>query len=173
MHWLKKKTGKDPYWLHISINSGCHKWLFLLLVKQAATPWFEARVGHLTGTTVLQALKVLKYVIADNIEERFRDLVNNLLCKVIGLSFAQKTEAHLKGNSQQSMKKAYMALGYKATKAIMDQDMIATIAKNAPSEMLEFQHIIVLWGTMTPIKKNTGKYCWIIPPGQDCQTNDP
>jgi hypothetical protein len=123
----------------------------IFVACQAATPWFEARVGHLTGTTVLHALKVLKYVIADNVEERFRVLVNNLLCEVIGLSFARKTEAHLKGISQQSLKKAYKALGYKATKATSDKDMIAVIAKNAPSEALVFQQIIVSW-CMTPIK---------------------
>ena len=127
----------------------------IFVACQGATPWFEARVCHLTGTTVLQAMKVLKYVIADNVEERFRDLVNNLLRNVIGLSFAWKTEAQLKGISQQSLKKAYNALWYKATKATLDEDIIAAIAKNAPSEALVFQRIIVSW-CMTPIKKKKG-----------------
>ena len=116
---------------------------------QGCTPWFEARMGHLTGTTVLRTLKAVKFVIVDTVKS---PQLSHFLRSTIGLKLVRKTQQQLAGVSLPVLKKAYRALGHMPTSKTPRQDMITAVTRQHPSDMLVFQKIVTSW-CMTPIKK--------------------
>jgi hypothetical protein len=91
------------------------RWLSTVMVfvaYQSCTPWFEALVGHLTGTTALNTIKTIKFVILDdqNLPETIRQLL-----ELLGLLLERKSRESISMLPVVSLKKAYKALGYKVT----------------------------------------------------------
>jgi hypothetical protein len=61
---------------------------YCVVVYQGCTPWFEARVGHLTGTTALRVIKSARFVLLDdlNLPPSAKELL-----KLLGLSLGRKS----------------------------------------------------------------------------------
>jgi hypothetical protein len=83
----------------------------MFVACQGCSPWFESRVGHLTGTTASKLLKTLKFVLLD--DTTFMPSVQRLL-EVLGLSLQRKPLERILTIAPTVLKKAYKALGYKA-----------------------------------------------------------
>jgi hypothetical protein len=98
---------------------------------QGCTPWFEARVGHLTGTTALKIMKTIKFVLHDHPE--LPESVHHLL-HAVGLSLTRKSTDEVSKLSLQSLRNAYKTLGYKAIQGTQREDMIEKVVKQYPSE---------------------------------------
>jgi hypothetical protein len=90
------------------------RWLSSIIkfvVCQGCSPWFEARVGHLTGTTALKKIKTLKFVLLD--DPTLPSAVPKLI-QVLGLALERKSTEQITKLSQPNFRKAYKSLGYKA-----------------------------------------------------------
>ena len=74
-------------------------------------PWFEARMGHLTGTTVLKTLKTLKFVLLD--ESDTAEEMKRMLETIIGLKMTRTTEQQFSSVALTTLKKVFKELGYK------------------------------------------------------------
>jgi hypothetical protein len=72
------------------------RWLssiIMFVAYQGSSPWFEARVGHLTGTTALKIIKTLKFVL---LEDTTLPSAVTKLMQVLGLALERKTtEKHI------------------------------------------------------------------------------
>jgi hypothetical protein len=99
---------------------------------QGCTPWFEARLGHLTGTTALNIIKTLKYILHDDPE-----LPPSLhhLFDALGLSLKRKTRERVNNLSLALLKNGYKSLGYKLTGRIERKTMVDAIVcqRNRPN----------------------------------------
>jgi hypothetical protein len=91
-------------------------------------------VGHLTGTTALNAIKAIKFVLLDDqtLPGTFRHLL-----QLLGLSLERKSRQSISRLLLASLKKAYKALGLKSTTTTStpNQTMIDAISKQHPSHV--------------------------------------
>jgi hypothetical protein len=132
------------------------KWLAKVLIFvacQACTPWFEARMGHLTGTTVLKTIKAVKFAVLDNAEEGDEAALRTFLGRTIGLKLNRKTQEELAGVQLTTLKKAYKALGFRWNLRTTREEMTLAVSNQHPSNAL--QKIVTSW-CMTPIKRKIG-----------------
>jgi len=145
-----------PTFPAMTVETAYNRWLgdvIVFVACQGCSPWFEARVGHLTGTTCLKLMKTLKFVMLDSeIMTKMDPNLRYLLEGVIGLSLARKTKEQVARTSPTALKKAYKSLGYKAAAATTTETMVEVVAKQHPSDALVFQRIVQAW-CMTPIKR--------------------
>ena len=116
---LKKRSsyGSAPWISYKSLAAEVlhQNWLSKVLIFvacQACTPWFEARMGHLTGTTVLKTVKALKFSFLDASDKDEEDATRLFLQGTLGLKMNRKTEAQLAGVQLATLKKAYKSLGF-------------------------------------------------------------
>ena len=119
---------------------------------QGCTPWFEARVGHLTGTTALKILKTIKFVLHDHPE--LPPSIHDLL-HALGLSLTRKSRDEVNKLSLTTLRNAYKTLGYKVipgAQCINTQSMVDVVTRQHPSASLVFQKLVTNW-CLTPIKK--------------------
>jgi hypothetical protein len=105
----------------------------MFVACQGCTPWFEARVGHLTGTTALQTLKTIKFVLLD--DSNSPPSVRILLC-LLGLSLERKSKQQICSFPESNIKKAYKSLGFHAT---------ASTPRDEVVQILEKQHQVHHW----------------------------
>jgi hypothetical protein len=61
---------------------------------QSCTAWFEARVGHSTGTTALITIKTIKFVLLD--DQTLPGTIRQLL-QLLGLSLERKSRQSISG----------------------------------------------------------------------------
>lgn len=130
------------------------QWLSSVLIFvacQGSTPWFEARVGHLTGTTALKLLKTIKFILFDH--PNLPASIHALL-KMLGLSLQRKSNEQIGTLTPSALKKAYKALGFKATSSTTCPIMIEALVKQYPSDSLVFQKLVTAW-CMAPIKSKS------------------
>jgi hypothetical protein len=124
---------------------------------QGCTPWFEARVGHLTGTTVLKIVKILKFVLVDELDGTGPDqefIIRDVLTLILGLKMDRKTEEQLATATLPMLRKAYKTLGFKVSNKTTRQEMTEAVARQHPSNSLVYQRLVTSW-CMTPIKKKS------------------
>jgi hypothetical protein len=122
----------------------------VFVAYQSCTPWFKARVGHLTGTTALNTIKTIKFVLLDdqNLPERIRQLL-----ELLGLLLERKSRESISTLPVVSLKKAYKALGCKVTtsRSTPRQTMVDSILKQHPTHSLVYKKNVRSW-FMAPIQ---------------------
>jgi hypothetical protein len=126
------------------------RWLssiIMFVACQGCTPWFEARVGHLTGTTALTIIKTVKFVLFDD-----PDLPPGVatLLQLLGLNLQRRSREHIQSLPLSAVKKSYKALGFNVTTTTTNQEMIDAVTKQYPSHSLVFQKLVKGW-CMAPI----------------------
>jgi hypothetical protein len=109
--------------------------VMVFVACQGCTPWFEARVGHLTGTTALSIMKSLKYILHDD-----PDLPPSMheLLQALGVSLKRRTMERINSLSMTFLKNGYKSLGYQFTSGTQRQTMIDAIVRQHPSDSLVF-----------------------------------
>ena len=86
-----------------------HSSISILCMFQAVSPWFELRVGLLTGTTTKNVLRAVKYLLADDAE--FGDTAK-LLFDIFGFKMQRPSAAQVMSKQKAVVKKMYKQLGH-------------------------------------------------------------
>ena len=107
---------------------------------QAKSPWFELRMGLLTGTTAKNLLRCLKFRLLSEFGDNFQALLN-----IWGVICRKPEESKVLQISASKRK----ALGYFANATA--SEMVATIISQCPGQTLVMQKLIQSW-CMTPVK---------------------
>jgi hypothetical protein len=124
------------------------KWLEDVLIVtngQAVAPWFEYRIGNLTGTTAKNVLRCLKFEFIENIPG-----VDQLL-KVFGLDLKTPTLEQLQ-KPMIALKNACKVLGFMSVSTFEEAKTI--LMRQIPHESLVFKKCVASW-CMAPIKQKT------------------
>lgn len=122
----------------------------MFVACQGCSPWFEARVGHLTGTTAMQTLRTIKFLLLDDPNSPSV----GILLQLLGLSLERKTREQIIRLTPRNMKTAYKTLGYEATASTTREEYIDKLCKQYPSPSLVYQKLVTSW-CMAPIKSRT------------------
>jgi hypothetical protein len=97
----------------ITVDSLYLRWLssvFMFVACPGCTPWFEARVGHLTGTTALKIIKTVKFVLLDDPNSQSHHSVRTLL-EMLGLKLERRSREQIASNAMASLKKCHPERG--------------------------------------------------------------
>ena len=118
--------------------------IFQLTSVQAQSPWFELRMGLLTGTTAKNLIRCLKFRLLSEFGDNFKGLLN-----IWGVTCKNPDENKVLELSTSKRKAAYKALGYFGNATA--SEMVASIVSQYPGQTLVLQKLIQSW-CMTPVK---------------------
>ena len=123
--------------------------------SQGGTPWMEARMGQLTGTTSKNVLNAIKHILVD---DRHHGVSYKQLFQILGAKLSKPSRASLEGKSLTALRKSCIGLGYDKQELgkgwDKSVDLLRTVNKMHVSPKLVFEKIVKAW-CMAPIKSRS------------------
>lgn len=116
---------------------------------QATTPWFESRMGRLTGTTAKNVIRCLKFEYLDISEdgEKYKTVMN-----IFGLKLERYTIDKFDSMSVKKKKTECKRLGFHSTSNMRTDELSNILLKQYPHKSLVLEKIFKAW-CMAPIKR--------------------